>query len=328
MKLVILTQHRFELWHAPEWLSGRLERDFPQLKVAFPPSYDEAENDLRDAEVLIGWSLRPEQFKIATKLRWIHSPAAAVHQLMFPELVNSDIIVTNGSPVHGLVVAEHVLAFIFALAKRFPQAIQHQLKHSWGQQAMWEAFPRTREVAGATVGLIGVGSIGGNVAKHAASLGMRVIAVREDPDKPKPEGVETVFGPPGLPQLLAQSDYVVLSTPVTPQTKGLMNMDRIAMMKRDAYLINVGRGPLIDEEALIRALREKKIAGAALDVFVEEPLPPDSPLWDLENLFITPHTAGLTEKLWERQYAFISDNLRRYLNGQPLIAVVDKKRGY
>jgi phosphoglycerate dehydrogenase-like enzyme len=157
---------------------------------------------------------------------------------------------------------------------------------------------------------------------------MRVLAVREHPGKGTPEGVQQVFASTQLDELLAQSDYVVLATPVTPNTLGLMNASRLAQMKPDAYLINVGRGPLIDEAALAQALREHKIGGAALDVFEEEPLPAESPLWDLEHLFITPHIAGITEKLWERHYAFISENLRRYLEGRPLLGVVDKKQGY
>src|SRR5207248_1972883 len=150
----------------------------------------------------------------------------------------------------------------------------------------------------------------------------------EHPEQTKPEFVEQVFPHHQLDVLLAQSDFVVLAAPLTPETRGLMNAERLPKMKADAYLINVGRGPLIDEVALVEALSEHKIAGAALDVFEKEPLPAESPLWDLENLLITPHTAGLTEKLWERHYQLISENLRRYLAKQPLLAVVDKRRGY
>ena len=328
MKLVIVLRHPFELWNAPAWLSACLHRNFPTVEAVQRSSYDGIEDDLRDAEVVIAWSLRPEQFKAAEKLRWIHSPAAAVHQLLFPELVNSDIILTNGSEVHGAVVAEHVLALVFALAKRLPQAVRLQAKHVWGQESMWRGRPRPRELAGATLGLIGLGSIGREVAKSASRLKMRVIAAREHPAKEIPEGVQQVFASTQLDELLSQSDYVVLAAPVKPNTRGMMNAARLAQMKPDAFLINVGRGPLVDEPALAHALREEKIGGAALDVFEEEPLPADSPLWDLENVLITPHTAGLTEKLWERHYAAISENLRRYLNDEPLLWVVDKKQGY
>ncbi|MGZ4733668.1 MAG: D-2-hydroxyacid dehydrogenase [Terriglobales bacterium] len=328
MKLLTLVHHSFELWNTPSWFSARLHQDFPTVEAVQRSSYEGIEPYLRDAEVIISWSLRPEQFKAAPKLRWIHSPAAAVHQLMFPELINSDVVLTNAREVHGPVVAEHVMAMVFALAKCLPQAVRFQQKHIWGQEPMWRGRPRPRELAGATLGLVGLGSIARAVAKHASNLSLRVIAVRENPGKGNPEGVQQVFASSQVDQLLAQSDYVVLAVPVTPLTKRMMNPARLANMKPNACLINVGRGPLVDEDALAHALREKIIGGAALDVFEAEPLPADSPLWDLENLLITPHTAGLTEKLWERHYQCISENLRRYLQGQPLHWVVDKKQGY
>ncbi len=258
---------------------------------------------------------------------WIHSPAAAVHQLIFPELVNSDVILTNAREVHGPVVAEHVIALIFALAKKIPGSVRLQEKHVWGQQVLWDELPRVREVAGATLGLIGLGSIGRAVVKSAKALGMRVIAVREHPEKGS-EGADAVFGPAQIDEVFQQADYIVLAAPVTATTKAVANAERLALMKPDACLINVGRGPLVDEPALAAALREKKIGGAALDVFPKEPLAADSPLWDVPNLLITPHTAALTDKLWDRHYALVSENLRRYLNGQQLLAVVDKHKGY
>jgi phosphoglycerate dehydrogenase-like enzyme len=246
---------------------------------------------------------------------------------MFPELVNSEIVVTNAREVHGPVVAEHVIALIFALAKKIPQAVRFQHRHVWGQKQIWEDSPRPREVLDATVGLVGLGSIGREVARRAAALGMRVIAVREHPEKGGAE-VAKVFAPEQLDELLAQADYVVLAAPVTARTKGLINAARLQKMKADSYLINVGRGTLVDEPALVSTLSEKRVAGAALDVFSEEPLPAESPLWELENVLITPHTAGLTEKLWGRHYALFTENLRRYLKHEPLLGLVDKQRGY
>ena len=316
------------MWKAPTWFSERLHKEFPQLEVVHLSSYDDLEADLRDAEIAIAWSIRPEQFKIATKLRWIHSPAAAVHQLIFPELLNSAVILTNSSQVHEPVVAEHVIALLFALAKRLPDAFRFQEKHIWGQEPMWRGRPRPRELAGATVGLVGLGSIGQEVAKRTFALGMRIIAAREHPEKGSPEHVDQVFPSSQIDALLSQSDYVILAAPLTPATRSLMNASRFARMKPDACLINVSRGVLVDEAALAQALREKKIGGAALDVFAQEPLPPDSPLWNLENLLITPHTAALTEKLWERHYKLFSENLHRHVAHQPLLAVVDKQRGY
>lgn len=327
MKLLVFVHHPFDLWTAPLWFSKRLRQEFPQIDVVHLPNYKHVDQEIVDAEIAITWSVRPEQIVAAKQLHWIHSPAAAVHQLMFPELVNSDIVVTNAREVHGPVVAEHVIALIFALAKKIPGSVRLQQKHIWGQQILWDEQPRIREVAGATLGMLGLGSIGRPVVKSAKALGMRVIAVREHPEKGS-EGADTIFGPAQIDEVFRQADYIVLAAPVTDSTKAIANAERLALMKPTACLINVGRGPLVDEPALMQALRDKKIGGAALDVFPKEPLPADSPLWDVSNLLITPHTAALTDKLWERHYTLFSENLRRYLNGETLLAVVDKRKGY
>jgi phosphoglycerate dehydrogenase-like enzyme len=327
MKLLIFVHHPFALWNAPPWFPEQLRRAFPQVDVVHLPDYKRVDAEICDAEIAITWSIRPEQIKEAKHLRWIHSPAAAVHQLIFPELVESDIVLTNAREVHGPVVAEHVIAQIFALAKKIPEAVRFQENHEWGQQRMWDELPRVREVAGATVGLIGLGSIGRAVAGSAKALGMRVIAVREHPEKGN-EGADVVFGPAQIDDVFREADYVVLAAPVTDNTMAIANAERLTLMKPDACLINVGRGQLVDENALASALREKKIGGAALDVFPKEPLAAESPLWDVPGLLITPHTAALTDKLWGRHYALFSENLRRYLNGQELLGVVDKGKGY
>ena len=326
-KLLIFVKHPFELWTAPAWFSERLRAEFPELQVVHLPDYKRVDEEIRDAEIVVAWSIRPEQITSAKKLRWIHSTATAVHQLMFPELINSDIVLTNAREVHGPIVAEHVMAQIFALAKKIPDAVRFQKAHEWAQQRMFDERPRVREVEGATVGLVGLGAIGRAVAKMAKALGMRVIAVREHAEKGS-EGADAVFGPDEIDEVFRQADYIVLAAPVTESTKAIANTERLAMMKPDACLINVGRGALVDETALAAALRNQKIGGAALDVFPKEPLAADSPLWDLPNLLITPHTAALTEKQWERHYQLFADNLSRYLTGRPLSAVVDKSKGY
>jgi len=327
-KLLIATHHRLDLWIAPEWFAERLRKEFPQFEVVRMTTYEGIEKELADAEILFTQSLRPEQFRVASQLCWIHSPAAAVHQFLFSELVNSDVILTNARDVHGPVVAEHVMALIFALAKRIPQSVRFQQKHIWGQEILWEEHAAPAEIADATLGLVGLGSIGRNVAKRASALGMHVICVREHVGGDKPEFVDEVLPSSKLKELLARAEYVVLAVPVTEASRGMIGREQLSQMRADAYLINVGRGPLIVESDLIEALRARKIAGAALDVFDQEPLPSDSPFWDLDNLLITPHTAGMTTKLWERHYKLFSENLRRFLSGETLLAVVDKKRGY
>jgi phosphoglycerate dehydrogenase-like enzyme len=328
MKLLISLHHELDLWRVPAWFDERLRKDFPQIEVVHLNTYDVSEEQIGDAEVVVSWLLTAEAAKAARSLRWLHCTSAAVHQLLHPEIVNSEIILTNGSEVHAAVVAEHIIALVLALARKLPEATRFQHRRVWGQQDIWRIQPRPREIAGATLGLVGLGHIGREAAERAAALGMRVLAVREHPEKGCPHSVSQVFAPSQLDALLAQSDFVVLAVPVTGTTRNLINAERLAQMKPDARLINVGRGPLVDEVALIQALREGRIAGAALDVFVEEPLPSNSPLWDMEHVLITPHTASDSEKQWDRQYALVAENLRRYLNHEPLLSVVDKRRGY
>jgi D-2-hydroxyacid dehydrogenase (NADP+) len=342
MKILIATYHRLDLWIAPDWFAERLRKQFPQFKVVRMTTYDDIGKEIADTDIAFTFSLRPEQFAEAERLRWIHSPAAAVHQFLFPTLVNSDVILTNAREVHGSVVAEHVIAVIFALSKRIPESVRFQQKHVWGQETLWQNHAAPAEIAGATLGLVGLGSIGRNVAQRASALGMNVIAVRHshvsqkqgDVGHPsgakadKPDFVDELLPSSKLSEMLARADYIVLAVPVTDETRGMIGAEQFNQMKRDAHIINVGRGPLIQENGLINALREHRIAGAGLDVFDQEPLPADSPLWDLENLLITPHTAGMTTKLWERHYTLFAENLRRFLQGEPLLATVDKERGY
>src|ERR1017187_3375275 len=199
-KLLIAVRHPFDQWNAPTWFSERLRMEFPQVETVHLPDYKRVDEEIVDAEILVAWSLRPEQVAAARKLRWIHSPAAAVHQLIFPELVNSDIILTNSRDVHGPALAEHVIALIFALAKKIHGSVRLQQKHVWGQQLLWDELPRVREVGGATLGLVGLGSIGRSVVKSAKALGMRVVAAREHPEKGS-EGADVIFGPEGINEL-------------------------------------------------------------------------------------------------------------------------------
>jgi D-2-hydroxyacid dehydrogenase (NADP+) len=261
------------------------------------------------------------------QLRWIHAATAAVHQLMFPELVAGGVRVTNSTDIHGPVVAEHSIAMILALAKGLSFTAKYQAQRRWGQQDLWSSAMRPREIQGSTLGIIGLGAIGKHCVSLAKGLGMRVLAVRDRPQLGG-EGADRVFGADHLNELLAEADYVLLAAPLTPKTEALFNDQRFALMRRDACFLNVSRGALVDESALERALRSNTIRAAALDVFQNEPLPPDSPLWALENLLITPHTAALTDKLWERHYTRITENLKRYMDGKPLLGEVDKKKSY
>jgi phosphoglycerate dehydrogenase-like enzyme len=336
MNVLIVLKHRFELWTAPDWFVDRLRLEFLDVTFSYHRSYDDIAEDLAQANVVVGWSLNADQVKAAPRLRWIHSTAAAIHQLLIPEVVNSDIILTNARSVHGPVVAEHVLSLMFALAKHTSAAVRFQQQHQWGQDAMTQQQPPIRELRDSTLGLIGVGSIGGYVARIASALGMRVITIRNnvqkgvdwlDPGDPL-QSKHGVYGPKDLDTVLRESDFIVISAPVTRATEKLIDVHALGKMKSGAYLINVARGALIDEAALVEALRRRAIGGAALDVFEQEPLPANSPLWDIENVLITPHQGGLSHQLWERQYKLFSENLRRYLQGVPLLGLVNKVAGY
>lgn len=327
MKVLLAIHHALDLWNAPEWLGPRLQQEFPRLEVVQLDSFERLIQEIADAEVLVGWQLRRQQFQAARSLRWIHATTAAVHQLMFPELVAGQVRVTNSTDIHGPVVAEHAMAMLFALAKGVWSAAKYQEQHHWGQQDLWRSTMRPRELAGSTLGIIGMGAIGKHCVRLAKGLGMRVLAVRDRPQLGT-EGADRVFATTELGEVLAQAEYVLLAAPLTAKTESLFNDQTFAMMRRDACFLNVSRGALVDEVALERALRSKTIRAAALDVFQTEPLPANSPLWGLENLLITPHTAALTDKLWERHYVRITENLKRYINGAPLIGEIDKRKGY
>ena len=327
MKVLLAIHHRFELWNAPEWLGPRLQEAFPQHSFVQLQNLDRLMEEIANAEVLIGWQLRPEQFRAARKLRWIHATTAAVHQLMFSELVAGEVRVTNSTAIHGPVVAEHAIALVLALAKGLHVAAQYQAQRHWGQQDLWRRALRPREIAGATLGVIGLGAIGRECVRLAKPLGMRVLGLREHPEKGS-EGADQVLDPTQIDQLLSAADYVVLAAPLTANTKALFNDAAFSKMRSDACFVNVSRGDLVDEAALERALRSRTIRAAALDVFQTEPLPQNSPLWTLETLLITPHSAALTDRLWERHYARITENLRRYLAGGSLLGEVDKQKGY
>jgi len=247
----------------------------------------------------------------AKHVRWIHALAAGVDKLPFDLLRTTDIVVTNSRGLYADALAEFVLASMLFFAKDVRRLIRNQDAHRWAP------YDVTR-LEGQTVGMIGYGGIGQAVARRAQSLGMRVIAIRRQRE----------LGDPTIDDAIAESDYVVLATPLTPSTYHLMNAARIAAMKPAAVLINVSRGPIVDEAALVAALQEKRIRGAALDVFETEPLPLDHPLWPLENVLISPHSADHTPDSHDRAMTFFLENLWRFERGEALENVVDKSERY
>jgi phosphoglycerate dehydrogenase-like enzyme len=301
---------------------------------------------VRDAEVYLGYGVPADLLRAGRGLRWVHSGAAGVRASLTPEMLERDVVFTNSAGIHGPPVAETVLAYLLYFARGLDLAVAAQSRAAWEPDVLGAADSPVRELGRSTVGVVGLGGIGREVARRVLGLGGRVIAVRrraggrasEGPDPGTGvagvegvagvAGVELLGGPSALPRLLAASHYVVLSLPETLQTRGLIGARALARMRRDAVLVNVARGGLVDEDALLNALMEGRIRGAALDVFATEPLPPDHPLRGAPNLLITPHTSAYSLHFWERETGLILDNVRRYLAGRPLRNMVDKRAGY
>jgi glyoxylate/hydroxypyruvate reductase A len=278
-----------------------------------------------EAEVMLDVDRATERdlARQAPRLRWIQlSSSGVVHIVEQMGLGDRPIVVTNAAGMHALPLAEFVLFAMLYFAKRMPRVLADQRRRHWERFAL-DTLP------GKTLGIVGLGHVGGAIARLARSAGLRVVAVRrtagaasESPD------ADAVYPPAGLRTLLGESDYVVLIVPLTPETAGLLGKAELSAMKPGAVLINIGRGQLVDEAALVESLQSGHLAGAALDVFAAEPLPKASPLWDLPNVLVTPHSmsTALDENEW--LVDLFSDNLRRYLAGQPLRNVFDRARGY
>ena len=269
-----------------------------------------------------GRALLEPVFLRAARARWVHIGWAGLDGALFPGLIDSPVPVTNARGVFSRSLSEFVLAAILFFAKGLRRMLASQAA------ARWEPF-EVDEIAGRSVGILGFGDIGRAVAERAKAMGMRVLAMRRDKSA-SPEGpfVDESFLPERRLELIARADYVVLALPATPETRGLFGAAELAAMKEQAVFVNVGRGSTVDQGALVRALEERRIRGAALDVFEAEPLPPSHPLWRLDNVLLSPHTADRTATWREEAMQLFLDNLRRFQRGEGLRNLVDKRRGY
>jgi phosphoglycerate dehydrogenase-like enzyme len=326
-------------------LSARVRaRDLERIREAAPGSRivnlsveGLADGPVDDVEVLLrGWLVAEAFDRLlvrAPHLAWVHSATSGVERALTPAARARDIVVTNARGVFSRPIAEHVLLMILAVSRHLPELLELQRERTW--QPL-----EGRELRELTVGIVGYGSLGRSVASLASAFGARVIALRRRPDAggspvadeddgfPFEPRVERVVGPDGLHELLAASDIVVLAAPLTPATEGMIDEAAVGAMKRESWLINVARGRLIDDTALIRALRENRIGGAALDTFRDEPLPQASPYWELPNVILTPHTAWSSARVLDRSIDLFCDNLVRFSRGEPLRNVVDPAAGY
>ena len=312
-------------WVMPQRHVDRLRSDFPQHTFIEASDRDEIRRRLPEADVAFASYVDRDAFASATRLKWVQSPAVGVGRLMYPELLASAVILTSARGIRARSMAEHVIGVTIALARVLPATIRAQAAHRWAQEELETA---TRTLCGQRMGIVGLGAIGREVVKIAAPFGFRVTAIRRRAGEAVPDGVDAVWTPDRLPDLLAQSDVVVLAAPRTPATNRLIGRAQIEQMKPGALLVNVARGKLVDDDALIDALRDGRLGGAALDVFSEEPLDPSSPYWDLPNVIVTPHTSGAMQDYWTPLVELFADNLRRFEKGEPLLNVVDKVAGY
>lgn len=342
-RLVIDLNDARPLWRIPD-------RVVDAVRSALPPEWEvvvvsaqadgrgdgggasaEALDAVRGAEVYLGYGFPRELLAAARdggdRLRWVHSGAAGVGSMLYPEMLGSGVVLTNAAGLYAEPIAETVIGALLFFARGLDFAVRAQARRHWNKAPYDALDTPVREISGATLGIIGFGGIGRAVAARALPLGMRVVALKRTPAA-APPGVELLTGAEGLDALLRRSDFLAITAAQTAATRGLLGERELALLPRHAVLVNVARGGIVDEAALLAALRSDGLRGAALDVFAAEPLPPDSAFWETDNVLVTPHVSGASPRYWERQQALILDNLHRYLSGAPLRNVVDKHAGY
>jgi len=302
-----------------------ISRAAPGCRILFCQGEGEVLSALDSAEVVFDVHHRKGRpFARAPRLEWLHTASTGVDRYLTREFVESEIVLTNSRGIHAVPIAEHAMGLLLAHVRMLGRSFEDQRARRWGER---EPYERLRELRGKTLGLVGVGRIGEAVAERARAFDMRVLGYRRR-DLPPVPGVERMYRGDEMASFLAECDFVVVSVPLTDETRGMLGEAEFSAMKQGAYLVNVARGGVVDEDALVRSLRGGRLAGAAMDVFEQEPLPPDSPLYDAPGLTITPHVAGLGPSLDDERIALFEDNLRRYAEGRPLRNVVDKRAGY
>lgn len=293
-----------------------------EMPVVTPADEAAARAAAPEAEGWIG-VLNPELLELAPRLRWNQSPSISLESVIFPDLAASDVVLTKMRDIQNDHISTHVVAMLLAYCRDLPRLLRRQIAHEW---ATWEEI-RVIDPAELTVLVVGLGGIGAEVTRRLAPFGPTILGV--DPKvTTAPPDVAELFTPDRLPELLPRADVVIICAPQTPETTGLFDEAMFRRMKRSAYFINIGRGKIVHLAALERALTEGWIAGGGIDVFETEPLPATSPLWDLEQVIITPHSAGYGEHLDERRTRVIVENVRRFVAGQTLVNIADKQHWY
>jgi phosphoglycerate dehydrogenase-like enzyme len=327
MTVLISIQQPVRAWQIPLECVETLRQRFPDVDWIHATDAAMRAEGLRQCEVAFTWILSAAELATAARLKWVHSSAVAVETMALPDLFARGIVVSNSRSVQSVPIAEHVLAVVLALAKQLPFVLDGQRERRWTQnEFLGDRLPWL--LRGRTLGLIGVGTIGAAIAERAAAFGMEVMALRRRPDGGRVPGVSEVLPHDQLDTLLARADVLVIAAPLTPETTQMIGAPQLATMKRGAVLVNVGRARIVDHVALAEALQSGHLGGASLDVYHQEPLPPDDPLWTLPNVILTPHTSGFRQGHWNDVVDLFSDNLRRYQRGEPVRFRVEPSLGY
>ena len=303
-----------------EWSQAELAA-LPNVKVVVARTPEEYARELPTADAVIG-GIRPEAFAAAKNLKWVHVSSAGVEKDLFPAIVDSPVVMTNARNMYGPQIADHAFAFLLAMTRRLNVTMPKQKLEEWpaGREGMVE-------LEGKTAVIIGVGAIGGNIAQRAHGFGMKVIGV--DPrDIPTSNIIQKVVTPDQLDSVLPEADVVFISAPHTKKSEKMMGAPQFEKMKKGSYFVAVSRGKVYDMGGLVKALDEQRLAGAGVDVTDPEPLPKGHALWKFNNVLITPHTAGGSDRLNARNSKLVLENMRRFGAGLPLIGVVNKQEGY
>jgi len=324
------------------WILQEMEREADGSGDGVTSLGPELLEAAREVEIYIGYGVPSALLREAGRLKWAHSGATGVGSSLTPEMLESPVLFTNSKGIHGPPMGDTAMAMILHFARGLDFSVTSKAEGRWDTGPFYRGDHPLTEVAHSTVGIFGFGGIGRQVAKRARAFGARVLAYDRGPQafhdvgriSLEPEidlrdpGIETLHGEGGFRRLLEESDFLVLSAPETPGTRGKLDAVALSRMKSTAVLVNLSRGRLVAEDALVEALQEGRLRGAGLDVFVDEPLPPGHPLWTLPNVVLTPHVSAVTRGFWRRQTDLILENLRRYLAGETLLNLVDKRAGF
>lgn len=334
------------MYSVPEWAVEEIRAALPdgwELTVVEEPGSGRGDGGeapdvsaaiaaVRGAEVYVGFGVPEPVFRAATegpdaRLRWAHSGSAGVGAALHPAMRGSDVTLTNSAGIYAEPMADTVLAMMLHFSRGIDFAVRAQAQRRWDEAPFDAADAPVRELAQCTLGIVGLGGIGRAVARRGVALGMAVVATRRRGTEGL-EGVEVVSGKDALDRILPRSDFLVLAVPQTDETRAMIGARELAMLPQGAVLVNVARGGVVDEAALVDALRGGGLRGAGLDVFSREPLPESSALWGLPNVLVLPHVSGASHQFWRRQTDLVIGNLRRYAAGEPLLNTVDKQAGY